>query len=427
VVFTGESGTFRIKKTVAFGKDGYEQLVTVEITNIGAAPADGELALHYGRAINPENEQKRSMFGGVGNQSAVACMIADDVHRRLPDDKPPSEEKGSIRWFGIDQQYFLAALYPLEKPVDGRCVLSATDTARLISAYFPISLAPQAVWSQRFGLYIGPKDPDLLAAVPAANVNPPALAAGVPPYSPQLDKAVDYGWWAVICRVMLPILKFLHGLVGNWGVAIILLTVLVKLVMLPLTHRQMVQAEQMKKLQPQMEALKKKYAEDKERQNVEMMKLYQENKVNPLGGCLPLLLQLPIWGALFQTLRTSYDLYGEPFISPLWTDLTYKDPTYVLPLALGVTMIITQRLQPQMMDATQAKVMTYFMPIFFTAIMINYPAGLSLYIFTNNLLSIAQQQLLRRYLQRKGQLTPPKDVKKDEDKKGKKAKKAEAI
>jgi YidC/Oxa1 family membrane protein insertase len=136
------------------------------------------------------------------------------------------------------------------------------------------------------------------------------------------------------------------------------------------------------------------------------MKLYQEAKVNPLGGCLPMLLQLPIWAALFTTLRTSYDLYGEPFVGPVWTDLTSKDPTYLLPFALGITMIITQRLQPQMMDKQQAFIFTWIMPVFFTGLMMNYPAGLALYIFTNNLLSILQQFLLRRYLEKKGIAAP---------------------
>jgi YidC/Oxa1 family membrane protein insertase len=156
----------------------------------------------------------------------------------------------------------------------------------------------------------------------------------------------------------------------------------------------------MKKLQPTLEEIKKKYPDDREKQNVETMKLYTEGGVNPLGGCLPLLLQLPIWAALFTTLRTSYELYGEPFYG-VWSNLTSKDPTYLLPLALGITMIVTQRLQPQMMDKSQAFLMTWVMPVFFTAIMMNYPAGLALYIFTNNLLSIAQQYALRKWLARK--------------------------
>ncbi|MEN9799923.1 MAG: rane protein insertase YidC, partial [Pseudomonadota bacterium] len=190
------------------------------------------------------------------------------------------------------------------------------------------------------------------------------------------------------------------------GVAVILLTVLVKVLLIPLTHKGMLAAENMKRLQPKMEAIKAKYPEDRERQNVEMMKLYQEEKVNPLGGCLPMLVQMPVWIALFTTLRNSYELYQEPFFSPMFSDLTAKDPTYLLPLLLGVTMVVTQMLQPQMMDAAQARMMTWFMPIFFTVIMLNYPAGLTLYIFTNNVLSILQQWALKKYLERKATGSP---------------------
>jgi YidC/Oxa1 family membrane protein insertase len=174
-----------------------------------------------------------------------------------------------------------------------------------------------------------------------------------------------------------------------------------------------------------MEEIRKKYAEDKEKQNLETMKLYQTEKVNPLGGCLPLLLQLPIWAALFTTLRTSYELYGMPFIGPVWTDLTLKDPTFILPLALGVTMFITQKLQPQMMDPAQAKMFLYFMPVFFTVIMLSYPAGLSLYIFTNNLLSIGQQFALRRFLRARGQAAPEPGKKSEAPKKSESQKRPE--
>jgi YidC/Oxa1 family membrane protein insertase len=268
-----------------------------------------------------------------------------------------------------------------------------------------LSVGPNETLKLAYGGFIGPKDLELLQK-----------AGGGEAVNPKLDRSVDFSWWAAICQVLLAVMKFFHNLTGNWGVAIILLTVSAKLVLLPLTHKAMLSAENMKKLQPKMEELRKKYADDKEKMNLETMKLYQTEKVNPLGGCLPLLLQLPIWAALFTTLRTSYDLYGAPFYGPVWTDLTLKDPTFILPLALGVTMFITQKLQPQMMDPAQAKMFLYFMPIFFTVIMLQYPAGLSLYIFTNNLLSIAQQFALRRYMKARG-LAAPDPPKKDEDEK----------
>lgn len=288
--------------------------------------------------------------------------------------------------------------------MEGKCVLTATHKQRAAELVLPLSLTAGESVTRTFGVFLGPKELDLLMNLGKQAPQPGQVLAAV---SPGLEKSVDFGIWAVICKGLLFFMRFFHGLVGNWGLAIILLTVMVKVVLLPLTHRAMVSAEQMKKLQPRLEELRKKFPDDREKQNLEMMKLYQEAKVNPLGGCLPLLLQLPIWAALFTTLRTSYELYGEPFVG-VWSDLTSKDPTYLMPLALGVTMIITQRLQPQMMDKSQAFMMTWVMPVFFTAIMMNYPAGLALYIFTNNLLSIVQQYALRRYLQRTGQLTAAK-------------------
>ena len=408
VVFRTKQGPWEIEKTFTWKKEGYDLGMQVVVKNTGATPLSAELGVHSARAINPQHEVAPSMFGGVGNQSNATCRVDTDVHRKMPSNDPPEEFKGALRYSGIDQQYFLSSVFPSDGPLTGRCVLTSTATARIADAFFPITVAGGEQTTLHFGGFLGPKDFEVLSAT--AGPSPGAGTAGVvASYTPGLEKAVDFGWWAVICKVLLTVLKFFHNLTGNWGLAIILLTVGVKLLLLPLTHKAMVSAESMKKLQPQMEAMKKKFPDDKERQNVEMMKMYQEQKVNPLGGCLPLLLQLPVWAALFTTLRTSYELYSEPFFGPVWTDLTYKDPTYILPLALGVTMIITQRLQPQMMDATQAKIMTWFMPIFFTAIMMNYPAGLALYIFTNNLLSIAQQAALKRYLARKNPAPAPSD------------------
>jgi YidC/Oxa1 family membrane protein insertase len=315
-------------------------------------------------------------------------------------DAPDAEDsRGQIHYFGIDQQYFVSSLYPLEGPRAGSCTFTATPTARQITASFPLSVAAGETVTLRFGGYLGPKDPDVLALVPGPAVRQ-AAGLGDAAFHPKLEGSVDFGIWAVICNVLLAVMKFFYGLTGNWGVAIILLTVVVKMVLLPLTYRSMVSMEEVKKLQPRMEEIRKKHADNREQQNLEIMKLYQEAKVNPLGGCLPLLIQMPVWIALFTALRNSFDIYGEPFIGPIWRDLTYKDPTYLLPLALGVSMVITQKMQPQMMDAAQAKMMTWFLPIIFTATLLQYPAGLSLYIFTNNILSIAQQYGLRKWLDR---------------------------
>jgi YidC/Oxa1 family membrane protein insertase len=356
------------------------------------------LGVHYLRAVNPALEEKGGFFGGGGNLSAAECRVGDDLRKALPDDKPPAEYRGPINFFGVDQQYFLGALFPLEGPREGRCTTTATPTVRSVVAHFPIQVMPGQTVVQRFGAYVGPKEMDALTSAPAHV--PGAVASEAA--TAHLEKTVDFGIWAFICNVLLFFLKFFYRVFGNWGVAIIGLTFVVKVALMPLTHKAMVSGEAMKKLQPRIEEIRRKYAQDKERQNLETMKLYQEAKVNPLGGCLPMLVQMPVWIALFKTLSNSYEIYGEPFIRPIWVDLTYKDPTYILPLLLCVTMIVTQKLQPQMMDAAQARVMTYVMPVFFTAIILNYPAGLSLYILTNNILSIAQQYGLKKYLEKRG-------------------------
>lgn len=405
VHFRGRQGPWQVDKTFTFSDRRYEFQVDLTLKNLGAAPLGGELVVHNARAIDPANEEAPSFFGSIGNQASLVCQGGDETHRKLPADAEKAHEDfpGPVAFAGIDQQYFFSAVYLVGGAKDGKCKTVATTTLRSIDLVLPLAVAPNETVAVPLGGFIGPKDLELLAGVGAPD---PKGGPQVGAQSPALDRSVDFGWWAAICQVLLAIMKFFHQATGNWGVAIILLTVTAKVVLLPLTHKAMVSAENMKKLQPKMEEIRKKYADDKEKQNLETMKLYQSEKVNPLGGCLPLLLQLPIWAALFTTLRTSYDLYGMPFFGPVWTDLTLKDPTYILPLALGVTMFITQKLQPQMMDPVQAKMFLYFMPVFFTVIMLAYPAGLSLYIFTNNLLSIGQQFALRKYLKARGQAAP---------------------
>lgn len=415
-VFTGRQNGVEITKTIEIPKSSdFDATMTVVVKNAGNDPLAGDLVVHYGRGVQEGSETKASFLGGVGNESHSTCMVGDDITHKGPDGKEVKPQKGAINFFGVNQQYFLGAVYPLEGPREGTCVADATATGRTVTGAFPLQIAAGQSATYKFGVYIGPKDIDILRGTAermkdygaAASAGAAGFGARLANSSyPFLDKNVDFGLWAAICKVLLLLLKFFHGLIHNWGVAIVLLTVAIKLALVPLTHKQMVSAEAMKKLQPKVDELKKKYANDRERQNQEMMKLYQQEKVNPLGGCLPLVIQMPVWIALYSTLRNSFELYREPFISPLWMDLTYKDPTYLFPLALGVTMIITQRLQPQMMDAAQARLMTWIMPVFFTALMFSYPAGLTLYIFTNNLLSIAQQYGLRRYLEAKGVSQP---------------------
>jgi YidC/Oxa1 family membrane protein insertase len=396
VVFVGRTPEWVVTKRVAWSEEGYELNVAVTLKNVSGRVLDGQLGIHDARSIDPANEEKPSLFGGVGNLSDAACVVKDSVEKLSPSDKRETKEhSGPVSWIGINQQYFVSAVFPVGGAREGRCVTTASPEAREASAWFPVQVGPGESVTQVFGAFLGPKENELLASVPTFPANRGSAA-----WSPHLEKAVDFGIWAVICKLMLVTLRFFHGLIGNWGVAIILLTVVVKVLLVPLTHRMMVSQEAMKKLQPQLEALKKKFPDDREKQQREMMRVYQEAGVNPFGSCLMLLVQLPIWAALFTTLRNSFELYGEPFVQNFLPDLTFKDPTYILPVLLGVSQIITGLLQPMAMDAAQQRIMVWFMPIFFTVIMLNYPAGLLLYIFTNNVLTVAQTYVLRRWLQR---------------------------
>ncbi|HMK71691.1 MAG TPA: membrane protein insertase YidC [Myxococcaceae bacterium] len=402
VVFVGRTPEWVVTKRVAWSEEGYELNVAVTLKNVSGRVLDGQLGVHDARSIDPANEEKPSLFGGVGNLSDAACVVKDSVEKLSPSDKRQTKEhSGPVSWVGINQQYFVSAVFPVGGAREGRCVTTASPDAREASAWFPVQVGPGESVTQVFGAYLGPKENELLASVPTFAPNRGSAA-----WSPRLERAVDFGIWAVICKLMLVTLRFFHGLIGNWGVAIILLTVVVKVLLVPLTHRMMVSQEAMKKLQPKLEELKKKYPDDKEKQQKEMMRIYSEAGVNPFGSCLMLLVQLPIWAALFTTLRNSFELYGEPFVQNFLPDLTFKDPTYILPVLLGVSQIITGLLQPMAMDAAQQRIMVWFMPIFFTVIMLNYPAGLLLYIFTNNVLTVAQTYVLRRWLQRKAPVKP---------------------
>lgn len=220
--------------------------------------------------------------------------------------------------------------------------------------------------------FVGPKSTQILSAV-----------------YPSLTKLVDYGIFGFIGKYIMDLLRFFYNLCGNWGWAVVLLTVLVRGLVLPLNVMSYKSMRAMSAIQPQMKAVREKYKDDQQKMNAEVMALMKTNKVNPLGGCLPMLLQFPIFIALYDVLEYSVELYHAPFI--FWiNDLTAKDPIYVLPVLMGITMYFQQKLTPNTMDPTQAKIMT-FMPVFFTIFMVSLPSGLTLYMFVNALMGVIQQ------------------------------------
>jgi YidC/Oxa1 family membrane protein insertase len=233
-------------------------------------------------------------------------------------------------------------------------------------------------------LWIGPKLQDQMAAT-----------------AQHLDLTVDYGYLWFIAQPLFKLLQFLHGLVGNWGVAIVLITLIVRGGMYPLSKAQYTSMAKMRMLQPKLTALRERLGDDRQKMSQAMMELYKEEKVNPLGGCFPLLVQMPIFIALYWTLMESVELRHAPFA--LWLiDLSVKDPYYVLPLLMGASMWYIQKMSPTTVtDPMQQKVMQ-FMPIIFTFMFLWFPSGLTLYWVVSNIVTITQQTLIFRQLEKKG-------------------------
>jgi YidC/Oxa1 family membrane protein insertase len=242
------------------------------------------------------------------------------------------------------------------------------------------AVAPGATGKISVPLYAGPQEQDKLAKV-----------------APGLNLVVDYGWLTVIAAPLFWVLETFHGMVGNWGWAIIILTVLLKLVFFPLSAASYKSMAKMRVLTPKLAKLKETYGDDKQRYNQEMMELYKREKINPLGGCLPIVVQIPVFISLYWVLLGTVEMRDAPWLGWI-TDLSTKDPFYVLPLIMGATMLIQTKLNPTPPDPIQAKIML-LMPIVFTGMFLFFPAGLVLYWTVNNLLSIAQQWQITRMIE----------------------------
>jgi len=281
--------------------------------------------------------------------------------------------KGKINWFGLEEKYFITAIILKEDTV--KRVLADDAGGKLISSaieFNEVAIPKGGKSIVSYSVYSGPKE---MAILKKMNVG--------------LEESVDMGWFKPLAEPLLRFLLFINKYTGNFGYSIIIVTILIKLLFFPLANKSYKSMGGMKKLQPQMTALKEKYKNDKQKMGKEVMALYKKNKVNPLSGCLPMIIQIPVFIALYNVLLNTIDIRHAPF--HFWImDLSAKDPYYVTPLIMGVTMFLQQKLSPSVPDATQQKVMM-FMPIIFTAMFINLPSGLVLYWVVNNILSIGQQ------------------------------------
>jgi YidC/Oxa1 family membrane protein insertase len=275
----------------------------------------------------------------------------------------PQIFQGDLKWIGQEDKYFCSALVPSTQVEQ---VKAWTDKDSPVIAF----RGKPGV--NKFRMYAGPKEHDRLAR----------LGNG-------LEYIIDYGFFSVIARPLFWILKFFYNFIGNYGWAIIVLTIVVRIPFIPLVSKGQRSMKKLQQIQPKMNEIKEKYKNDPKRMQQEMMELYKKYKVNPMGGCLPMILQIPVFFALYKVLLVSIELRNAPFM--LWiTDLSSKDPYYILPIVMGITMVVQQKMTPSSMDPKQAKIMM-FMPVVFTFMFLNFASGLVLYWLVNNLLSIVQQ------------------------------------
>ncbi|MFZ2620558.1 MAG: membrane protein insertase YidC, partial [Alphaproteobacteria bacterium] len=341
---------------------------TVEVVDTMANTAANAVGVqHYAQVIRggghlpKESSSWVHFFGpqGISNNIMTEVSYAD-----LPTEPVMTEGQGG--WWGISSHYFLTALLPpVAENTTRRLTSTSLNNVQLTSAVVqrqPTIVAGGQSYSVSNTLYMGPKEMAALKAV-----------------GHDLDRAVDYGWFAVIAKPMHTAMVWLEKYLGNWGLAIIALTIVVKLIMLPLTHKSMVAMAKLKQLQPEMKALQDKYKDSQAKENmaVEMMSLYKKHKVSPVSGCWPVMLQMPVFFAMYKVMLVSFEFRAAPFYGWI-TDLSAQDPFYVLPVLMGVSMWVQMRQSPSTGDPVQQQVMQ-IMPVVMTVMFLFFPSGLVLY------------------------------------------------
>jgi YidC/Oxa1 family membrane protein insertase len=337
----------------------------------------------------------------------MVCLVGEDVERNpieaLQDEAV--EEMGLVKWIAADERFFtIAAVLPPQDAGSSRVCKQQALGPELgkVSVVLPkADLAAGAKKDYPFRIFAGPKYRDELESVAAPTGGE---APNDAPWVVELDRAVNVNL-AIISRPMLATLKAFHGWTGNWGLAIILLTLLVKLVTFYPAHKAMLSGKRMAKLAPKMAELRKKYGNDREKVGRETMNLYKTYGVNPVSGCLPMLIQMPVWIALFSTLSYSVELYRSAFFGYI-VDLSRPDPYYILPLVMGAAMFFQMRMAPAAADPQQQKIMAFMMPIMFTFFQVFLPAGLALYMLTNYLFTMIHQIVVNRLDKKSGPLRP---------------------
>ena len=401
VTFLATVAGATVRKTFTALPQSYRLNLHVSVRNEAQSEQKHSLALHIPGYQEPSKKGGGLFSYAVSSVEEMVCEVDGSIKRNsVPDlSKEAVSLDGVIRWIAADERFFtLAAVAPLQDLQSRRrCRQQASneDQGEVILSLAEQALKPGAEITYPFALYTGPKYRKQLAevmAMPIVGASPPKGA--LTDADVELDASVNVTF-AFISRPMMLTLRAFFGLTGNWGLAIILLTLVVKLVTFYPAHKALLSGKRMARLSPKVAELKEKFGNDRERLGRETMALYKSQGVNVLGGCVPSLIQMPIWIALYSTLSYSVELYRANFVGYIH-DLSAPDPYYLLPLVMGVTMFVQMRMTPAGTDPQQQKIMSVMMPVMFTFFQVFLPSGLALYVLTNYLLGILHQVIINR-------------------------------
>ena len=379
-------GGLSITRTLVFRPDSYMIDIKYLVENQGSGAAQISPALTLNNTpFAHGSTTSRYLFRGPA--AYVNDKLVEIKPKKLADG--PKILQGKVSWAGYEDNYFLDSIIPLTEGTQMVTVGGTPERVRTVVSEGVFNLAPGGSATYSYKMYFGPKKLSILRTE-----------------DHDLAKVINFGWFDFLAKPTLWLLNWLYGYVGNYGVAIIIITILIKLVFWPITSKGMRSMKNMQKLQPKVAKLKEKYKDDPTKMNQEMMALYKTYKVNPVGGCLPMLIQIPFFFALYRVLMAAIELRHAPFM--LWIndlsapdrlmigfDIPYIHGIPVLTLLMGLSMYLQQKMTPTTADPTQARIMQ-FLPVVFTFMFINFASGLVLYWFVNNLLSILQQQLINR-------------------------------
>ncbi|MFO1362750.1 MAG: membrane protein insertase YidC [Burkholderiales bacterium] len=371
-----------VVKSLTFHRGSYVVDIAQEVENKSAAPIAPQGYFHVTRdGKAPADDQAMvSTYTGVGvftDASKLKLVKFADMDK----DKADYPKQANDGWIAMIQHYFVSALLPPDKAAREYYAERVAENYYRAGVKLPLAaIEPGGKATSGVRLFAGPQEQNVLPAV-----------------APHLDLVVDYGWLTVIAVPLFWVLEWFHGWLGNWGLAIIALTVLIKLIFFPLSAASYKSMARMKKVTPRLTKIREMYGNDRAKMNQAMMELYKEEKINPLGGCLPIVVQIPVFIALYWVLLSSVELRQAPFFGWI-TDLSKQDPFFILPALMMGSMIIQTKMSPTPPDPVQAKVMM-IMPFAFGVMFFFFPAGLVLYWLVNNILSIAQQWQITRMIE----------------------------